>query len=54
MKLNNKGWGYRMMVFLMTILCSFLLVAIYFVYKYYETISKSYQTSIPIVRKSDL
>lgn len=37
MKLNNKGWGYRMMIFLMTILCVFLLIAIYFIYRYYDT-----------------
>lgn len=38
MKLNNNGWGYGMMVFLMTILCAFLLVGVYFIYKYYNSI----------------
>ncbi|MDD4705792.1 MAG: hypothetical protein PHS24_01075 [Bacilli bacterium] len=38
MKLNNKGWGYRMMIFLMIILSTFLLVAIYYIYRYYNTI----------------
>lgn len=38
MKLNNKGWGYRMMIFLMIILSTFLLVSIYYIYRYYNTI----------------
>lgn len=41
MKLNNHGWGYRMMTLLMTILIGFLLVASYYIYNYYNKISKS-------------
>ena len=36
MKLNNNGWGYLMMIFLMVILCLFLLVAAYFIYRFYN------------------
>lgn len=36
MKLNNHGWGYGMMFLLMSILVLFLLIAIYFIYKYYD------------------
>jgi len=38
MKLNNNGWGYRMMIFLMIILSTFLLIAIYYIYQYYDII----------------
>lgn len=37
MKLNNKGWGYGMMIFLMAILCVFLLIIVYYIYKYYDS-----------------
>ena len=36
MKLNNQGWGYRMMIFLISILSLFLLLAIYFIYRLYN------------------
>ena len=42
MKLNNRGWGYRMMAFLMFILVAFLLVAIYYIYKYYDRMKSDY------------
>ena len=35
MKLNNRGWGYRMMAFLLSILAIFFLIAIY--YQYFPT-----------------
>ncbi len=38
MKLNKNGWGYRMMAFLMAILVLFLLVAIYYIYHFYDRI----------------
>lgn len=40
MKLNNRGWGYRMMTILMSILVIFLGIAIFYIYKYYSTIGK--------------
>ncbi len=36
MKINNRGWGYTMMIFLMSILCLFLAIAIYFIYRFYS------------------
>lgn len=42
MKLNNHGWGYRMMAFLMSILAAFLLIAIYYIYKYYNNMPKNF------------
>ncbi len=36
MRLNDKGWGYRMMIFLMTILCIFLLISIYYIFRFYN------------------
>jgi hypothetical protein len=47
MKLNNKGWGYRMMFFLMSLLIICLFVATYYIYKYYDSIgnNNSYVTS---------
>ncbi len=42
MKLNNKGWGFRMMLFLMSVLCIFLAIAIYYIYIYYTAIEKSF------------
>ena len=50
MKLNNNGWGYRMMALLMGILVFFLLVAIYYIYNYYDDITKSINTNNYIVR----
>ena len=46
MKLNKKGWGFRMMFFLMGTLIFFLLLAIYLIYNYYNNIVKldSYPT----------
>ena len=38
MKLNKNGWGYRMMTLLMSILVIFLLIAIYYIYNYYDKI----------------
>ena len=35
MKLNKKGWGFKMMLFLMGLLIFALLIAIYFIYKFY-------------------
>jgi len=42
MKLNNRGWGYRMMAFIMFVLVAFLLVAIYYIYKYYDRMKSDY------------
>jgi hypothetical protein len=42
MKLNNRGWGYRMMCFLIFILVAFLLVAIYYIYVFYGSINTEY------------
>lgn len=36
MKLGNQGWGYRMMALLMSILIIALLIASYYIYKYYD------------------
>lgn len=36
MKLNNNGWGYRMMTFLMSILVIALLIASYYIYRFYD------------------
>lgn len=38
MKLNKKGWGFKMMLFLMGLLIFALLIAIYFIYKFYSEI----------------
>ena len=42
MKLNNKGWGFREMFFLMGILFCFLLVAIYLIYQFYDGFENKY------------
>lgn len=39
MNLNNRGWGFKMMAFLMLILISFLTVAIIYIYKFYNGLS---------------
>ena len=36
MKLNKKGWGFKMMLFLMGLLIFALLIAVYFIYKFYN------------------
>lgn len=41
MKLNNYGWGYRMMTILMAVLVGFLLIASYYIYNYYNKIGKA-------------
>ena len=46
MKLNNKGWGYRMMSFLMFILVSFLLIAVFYIYKFYDSMKGDYNNSV--------
>ena len=38
MKLNKNGWGFKMMLFLMGLLIFVLLIAIYFIYKFYSEI----------------
>lgn len=42
MKLNKKGWGYRMMAFLMSILVISLLVASYYIYKFYDRMKSDF------------
>ncbi len=42
MKLNNRGWGFRAMFFLMSILFCFFLVAIYMIYNYYDKIGNNH------------
>ena len=42
MKLNNKGWGFRAMFFLMGILFCFFLVAIYLIYQFYDGFENKY------------
>lgn len=37
MKLNNRGWGYRMMAFLMSILITCLIIATVLIYRFYKT-----------------
>ena len=39
MKLNNKGWGFRMMALLMGVLAIFFIIAIVLIYNYYNNIS---------------
>lgn len=39
MKLNTKGWGFKMMLFLMGLLIFALLIAVYFIYKFYSEIN---------------
>ena len=41
MKLNKNGWGYRMMSFLMAVLVIFLLIAIYYIYNFYDRIKNA-------------
>ena len=38
MKLNNRGWGYRMMAFLMAVLILFLTIAIIYINSFYDKI----------------
>ena len=38
MKLNQKGWGFEMMAFLMSILICALYFAIYYIYKFYQNV----------------
>ena len=40
MKLDNKGWGYRMMALFIIVLIVFLIIAIYYIYRFYEEIGK--------------
>lgn len=47
-KLNNHGWGYKMMILLMTILIVFLFVAVYYIYKYYDTMKNTFYKNEPI------
>jgi len=49
--LNNKGWGLGMMLLLMSILIIFFLVAIYFIYKFYDSALNRDLLSIQIVEK---
>ncbi len=44
MKLNKNGWGYRMMGFLMAILVLFLLIAIYYIYNYYDRMKQNFNS----------
>ena len=52
MKTNN-GWGYGMMIILMAILCLFLLIAIYFIYRFYDTIETK-ENSVGIIYRRDI
>jgi len=45
MNLNNRGWGYRMMTFLMFILVAFLLVAIYYIYHFYDNMKYDFNNT---------
>ena len=36
-KLNNQGWGFGTMIFLMTILVIFFVIAIYFIWVFYNS-----------------
>ena len=42
MKLNQRGWGYRMMAFLMSILVIALLVASYYIYRFYDRMKSDF------------
>ena len=50
-KLNNNGWGYRMMAFLMSILVIFLLVAIYYIYTFYGKIKNNNYMSNNVINE---
>lgn len=39
MKLNNRGWGIREMLFFIAILVFFFCLAIYFIYVFYSSVS---------------
>lgn len=49
MKINKNGWGFRMMLLLMGILIFALLVAIYYIYNYYDKIVDSFNNEIKVV-----
>ena len=42
MKLNKRGWGYRMMALLMSILVIALLVASYYIYRFYDRMKSDF------------
>ena len=37
-KIDNRGWGYRMMILLMSILVIFLFIAVFYIYTFYGKI----------------
>ena len=43
MKINNRGWGYRMMAFLLFILACFFFFFFYYIYNYYVDIKGDYR-----------
>lgn len=51
MKINKQGWGFRMMLLLMGILIFALLVAIYYIYNYYDKIINTFNTEMKVVDK---
>lgn len=51
MKLNRKGWGFKMMLFLMGLLIFALLIAIYFIYKFYIEIDSLSGIIVKVVSK---
>lgn len=51
MKINKQGWGFRMMLLLMGILIFALLVAIYYIYNYYDKIIDTFNTEMKVVDK---
>lgn len=51
MKINKKGWGFRMMLLLMGILIFALVIVIYYIYNYYDDIINTFNTEMKVVDK---
>ena len=49
MKLNNRGWGYKMMSFLILILFIFFCIAVYYIYIFYKNVGSNISTNYYIV-----
>lgn len=51
MKVNKKGWGFKMMILLMGILIFSLLIAIYGIYRFYDEIKDTFNVEMKVVDK---
>lgn len=49
MKLNKKGWGFKMMLFLMGLLIFALLIAVYFIYEFYNEMNLASRIIVKVV-----